>query len=193
MTALYAAPSEPVETRDYRAWLDAYVLDETGHLLFASILGTQIVVEAVWALLVHKQGLALDLANGVTLRRREHMHYRKVSARLPASNAVHLLLAATPATLDGAQQGEPAYLIAAGRGGDIPRFWAFWNRICPVPALEAWAPYLWAAGVSEGLVTPLEAYGCAAWRIRPAPQRWGEIITGGLKKGVIEWPRSSRR
>ena len=197
MFDLHVAPAEPVQVAGFRAWLDAYAMMDGG-LVLTSILGAQTAVEAVWAYLVGDH--SLELADGTLLRRlREihrqgaaeetetrEVHYRKHAVRLPESEVVHLVLVADIATLDGVMSGWPACLVASDPTGDSARFWAFWNKVCPLPALPAWTDYLWQQGLRRGLVQPLEhIHGCHAWRIDPDPDTWGAIITAGLEDGEL--------
>ena len=183
----------------FRAWADVYAVADEG-LALASLLGTQTALEAIWAYLVTGER-AVELADGArlfpmrpllkTVRGSEEpaerpVRYRRQTARLPESKAVHLVLVADLATLDGAESGWPAFLIAEGPTGDTERFWAVWNRICPLPALAGWAGWLWEAGRCRSLVVPLPAvHGCCTWRVDPDEAAWKDIIEGGLRDGAI--------
>lgn len=202
--AIYATPTAapPVQVAGYRCWADAYAVSEDG-FVFASLLGAVTVTEAVWAYLVGSSGL--ELANGVALsrildrpsmRQDEHgepvdeaikVHYRKTVARLPDSEAAHTLVVAETATLPGVNPDIPAYLISDSPAGDLPRFFAIWDKLLPIPARPAWADFLWKSGLRWGLIAPLpETRGCHAWQITPDRDTWQTLITGGVEDGALD-------
>jgi hypothetical protein len=192
------APARPLNVAGFRAWADVYAMADEG-LALVSLLGAQTAVEAVWAYLVAGEQ-AIELEGGVRLRRMRplahssgqadeaarEVRYRRCTARLPECAAVHLVLAADVATLDGAAMGRPAFLVTAGEAGDPARFWALWNRVCPLPALPTWAESLWQAGLRAGAIRRLAAvWGCCAWRIAPDEAAWQTIIEDGLRHGAL--------
>lgn len=196
--SIYVAPAEPVQVAGYRAYTDVYVIDPAWGLVMVSLLGAQTVVEAVWAHLVGNN--VIELANRVSLYRGDKLPigggedgaveildvaYRKQSVRLKESETVHLVLQSDLARLDLARPGVPAYLIAENENPDINRFWAFFNKITPIPAQPAWAPYLWKQGLRWELAQPVDSYGCRAWRIDPDPDIWSKIVSGGIEDGVL--------
>jgi len=193
--AIYAQPAEPVQVGGYRCWSDAYAQADEG-FVFASLLGAATVVEAVWSYLVAASGVGLT--NDVFLSRALEMqstrdkdktlkvHYRKTAIRLPESEAAHLLVVSELATLSGVSRELPAYLIADNPAGDLDRFWAFWNKLVPLPALADWAGFLWKVGLRHELIKPVaEVHGCYAWEIAPDTGEWGKLLTGGIEDGVL--------
>jgi len=195
--AAFANPTGqlPVQVGGYRCWVDAYAISDAG-FVFASLLGAQTVVEAVWAYLVGSSGL--ELANHVSLsrlreqrsRRDENetvkVRYRKSAARLPDSEAAHLLVVADTATLPGVNPDLPAYLISDNPDGDLSRFFAIWDKLLPFPAHSTWSDFLWQAGLRWQLIKPLpETRSCHAWEIIPDRDTWQTILAGGVEDGAL--------
>ena len=196
---LHVAPARPLNVAGFRAWVDVCAVADEG-LALVSLLGAQTVVEALWAYLVASDQV-IELEGGARLRRMRplarqggrgdepttrEVRYRKQTARLPECGAVHLVLAADVATLEGAAMGWSAFLVTATEAGDRERFWTLWNRISPLPALPEWADYLWCEGLRRGLISALpSAWGCCAWRIAPDKTGWQAVIEGGLQDGAL--------
>ncbi len=186
----------PVQVGGYRCRVDAYAADDDG-FVFASLLGAVTVVEAVWAYLVVSHG-GVELANHVSLSRipeRQSLRdedamvktrYRKSVARLPDSEATHLLVVAETAMLPGVNPDIPAYLISDSPDGDLLRFFAIWDKLLPFPARPEWAEFLWKAGLRRNLISPLpETHGCHTWKIIPDRDTWQTIVTGGVEDGAL--------
>ena len=161
-------------------------------MVLISLLGPHTVLQAVWGVLI--AGQVIELSDGTTLHRQlglksteeagsgtTGMRYQRSVARFSDIEQAHLVMIAGTATVQ-VEPGQRSYLLAGDWHGDPDRFFAFWNRTVPIPARQAWAPYLWDAGLRQGVVRPIAAYGCHAWAIEPQPEAWSEII----RKGVVD-------
>ena len=161
-------------------------------MVLISILGPHTVLQAVWGVLI--AGQVIELNDGTILHRQldlkaaeengsetTGLRYQRAVARFSDIEQAHLVMIAGKATVQ-MEPGQRSYLLAADLHGDPERFFAFWNRTVPIPARRAWAPYLWEAGLRQGVVRPIAAYGCHVWAIDPQPEAWSEII----RKGVVD-------
>jgi hypothetical protein len=109
----------------------------------------------------------------------------------------HALLLHPRATLGGMLPGHPGYLVdPASRNASpgsrpsndrmLTHFHHALNLMLPLPLFLHWTPYLWEAGVGQGLVRPLEpAFGVTAWGIQPDAEAWHAIVRLGLRDGVL--------
>ena len=186
------APAEPIGIVGYRAHCDAWAQDGESGMVLISLLGPHTVLQAVWGVLI--AGQVIELSDGTMLHRQldlkeaqedgtgtTGLRYQHSIARFSEIEQAHLVMIAGTATVQ-MEPGQRSYLLAADLHGDPARFFAFWNRTVPIPARRAWAPHLWEAGLRQGVVRPIAAYGCHAWAIEPQPETWSEII----RKGVLD-------
>ena len=61
------------------------------------------------------------------------------------------------------------------------RFFHQWGRVTELPARPGWTDALWGMGLRMGLIIPLEAFGCEAWRVdprweRPTETGWRQVL-----------------
>jgi len=61
------------------------------------------------------------------------------------------------------------------------RFFRQWGQATELPARARWADALWGMGLRMGLIIPLEAVGCEAWRVdprweRPSQMGWRQVL-----------------
>jgi len=192
MNLLGVAPAEPLAIVGHRAFCDVWAQGEEGDnrgLVLVSFLGPYTVLQSLWAQLL--AGQSVELAGGIILRRQTGstqpdepdltpVRYHRATTRFAEIEQAHLVLVVETATLQLAA-GQTGYFLAPGPQGDPERFFDYWNRIVPLPARPAWAPYLWGEGLRKGSIRPIAAYGCQCWAIDPATELWSEIIRAGIE------------
>jgi len=185
-------PSDPVPIIGYRAYCDAWANDDQG-LVMASFLGPITVLKSVWAHLVGQR--SIELADGTWLwcqdrmlasKDKESIRYMRSIERFPGIEQAHLVLVIESATLQ-VRQGQKAYVLASDPfGPEMERFFAFWNRVLPLPARESWSEYMWNEALDRHLVRSLGCYGCHGWSVNPEVEPWWEIIRDGIQHGEIQ-------
>ncbi len=109
----------------------------------------------------------------------------------------HALLLHPRATLGGMLPGRPGYLVDPASHTASPdphpsndrmltHLHHALNLMLPFPLFPHWTPYLWEAGVGQGLVRPLEpVFGVTAWGIQPDAEAWHAIVRLGLRDGAL--------
>jgi hypothetical protein len=66
------------------------------------------------------------------------------------------------------------------------------TRLVAVPVFDAWAGYLWDAGALACLISrPVRAGGVDLWSVELDADAWTQLICGGLREGVIQFPQST--
>jgi hypothetical protein len=158
--------------------------DKQEEIVYLEMVGPKGAVRANWAALAGKK------ANWVGAQRlyldgmKNHI---RLDGRLPCGWH-QLVLIHRQASLQEANPDEPFYLLDDGRQAIPPLFYPLLNRCLALPALPAWADYLWQQGREARLILLLnrgQGQRYAAWRVLPSPDKWPAIVKAGLAGGAL--------
>jgi len=164
----------------------ALALDgKEGTLVYLEMVGAKQSVRANWAALMGKgqshwfdgQRIALDGMKG----------HVKLQSRLPCGWH-HLVLIHKQASVKEMNPEQPFYLLDDGRQPIPPLFYPMLNKALALPLLADWSDYLWQHGRQRKLITLLDdgkGQGYAAWRVKPAPTVWQELVQAGIESRQI--------
>jgi hypothetical protein len=156
-----------------------------GTLVYLEMVGAKQAVRANWAALMGKgQSHWIDNHRIALDGMKAHV---KLQSCLPCGWH-HLILIHKQASLKEMNPEQPFYLLDDGRQPIPPLFYPMLNKALALPLLPDWSDYLWQNGRQRKLITLLDdgkGQGYAAWRVKPAPTVWQEVLQGGLQEKAI--------
>lgn len=187
-----ASVEEQLRTRHLRcdgfsAWADACAQSED-EVWLLSMLGNQQAVKAIWARLVKGETAFLaedEHAPGrqCHLAREAWGTWRFYRRRLPSGAAHQGLLVPELASFAAERRD---FLLVPRTTAEAPLLhYRFLNRRIDLPLHASWAEWLWQRSLDTGETEALEAFGVAAYRCRPDPNRLREDISAGLSTGRL--------
>lgn len=178
------------------------VLDST--IYYLSTAGPGTACKSIWSSLISNHGHIDCDGWGYDLKGMTDLHTEYQS--LPNSNFQHMvtlhkgghfLIIVNPQAAQFGNDLEIEQVEARKRLLDqampafFARFAAYINTQTNVPIVVAWVPALWAAGMTEGGITPLTCFGdcLGAWTIKPEFD-WLSTVQTLLQQERITFPLS---
>lgn len=176
---------------------DAYLISPGNYpreLWFISLIGQREAVNSLAAQIVKKPAggvtlSELDPDEGGTLGRstdclrQDENRWRRRSARLPTTRTTHTLVYSSLVELNH----EDSRFLLLGPPREDPmdlarKHLTYLNARIPLPIPPQWAAWLWARGLNEEEITPLDGHGIRGWLCRPDEWRLKEDITRRIRR-----------
>ena len=176
-----------IRAEGFSAWVDACA-QSAGEIWLLSMLGNQQSVRAIWARLLKGEVAYLaqdEHASGSQcwLAREAWGTWRFFKGRLPSGSATHGML--VPELASYAAEKRDFLLLPQNEAEAPDLHYRFLNRRLDLPLHPSWASWLWERGLDTEEAEPLEAFGVAAYRCRPNPERLREDLTVALRRSVL--------
>jgi hypothetical protein len=83
---------------------------------------------------------------------------------------------------------QPFYLLDDGSQQVPDLFYAMLNKALSIPLMPVWVDHLWQNGREAKLIELMsegKGQGYAAWRVKPVPEKWQQIVQNGLREEIL--------
>ena len=184
----------------FSATVDAFARDDgSDGLWFVSMVGSQTALKAIWASLLKQPPEIAHIirgADGMALSggyQRCQIPYETLGswttkiARLPVSGGWHALVYTKQAEYGYERD---SFLLLAQSEVEAPALHhRFLDRRSPLPLHGSWADWLWARGIEEGEIVPLQSVGISAYRCSPNAKKLRCDLSDAVASGWLTLPR----
>ncbi len=165
------------------------------HLWYASLLGPQEAIRAIWARLLKGEEAtitdeALGHARWVSLAPEEKKSWRWTQAALPRAAGHHGLLLPELALYTAER---PDFMLIPEEGREQELFYRFLNRRLDVPLDPSWSGWLWERALGAGELVALDGFGPKAYLCRPDGKALRTDLSAAVCSGELMTPHANKQ
>jgi hypothetical protein len=166
-----------ISHRGFTFWCDGFRA-HGGTLIFISMFGVQASVRAAWAHIVRQSRPSIEIGpETVSLA---DLRYQTIRTLIDHQYA-HFVVIHPDATSMVSPFNERFFLV-----GERPevQYWTRFNRMCQVPVRDSWRAELWALGLENKLILPLDGMGLMkGYRVETTSAEWSAVVSEGVRTG----------
>lgn len=160
--------------------------EEAKTIICLEMLGHKEAVKANWAALMG--GGKSHWLDGVYVSVDGMKQHVKIQTTLPSCGWLNHVLLHKQASLQEMNPENPFYLLDDGSQQVPELFYVMLNKALSIPLMPAWVDYLWQNGREAKLIELMsegKGQGYAAWRVKPVPEKWQQIVQNGLREEIL--------